>query len=209
MQIDKINSYQKDLVVMRIILLILIVGFFVVTGFMYYSNIQFLEKKSNTVILIDQDNNSLLATEVEMTRLQRESQLQNHVEDFYELFFEFDAETFNQRIESSLRLIGEDGGKLFADYYTVSEFERNIKENNWKLYVEVEKVDIDMSIYPYKGSAIARQTIETKQYRRTRNLYSTFYLRNAEVSYNNPVGALIEKFKLYNNEVISSEKLNY
>lgn len=207
MIIDKFNSYKNDLKTMRMILICLIIGSFLVIGFMYYQNLQFLEKKSHTVILVDQENNTLLATEAAVTRSQRVAQLQNHVEDFYSLFFEFDAETFNDRIEAALRLIGEDGPGLYQKYYVASTFERNIKENNWVLYVDVKSVEIDMSHYPYSGKAIATQTLETSTYRKTRNLNATFKIRNAEVSYNNPVGALIEDFELVNNEIIETESL--
>jgi hypothetical protein len=174
---------------------------------MYIDSRNFIANQSARKVVIDRQNHAWLATEQDFTREDRRIQYEEHVKDFYRLFFAFDGGTFDSTVNRALNLMeGEVGKSLYIKEYVEKNIAREVVENNWLLRVEIIKVQVDISVSPARGIIYAKQTLVRPAGEVERNMNATFTIADAKVSYDNPRGALIMKFDIFDNSRVVKEK---
>lgn len=207
MKLDTLKSYNRDAASARMLIAICVLGSLGVSVFMYWDSRNFIQQQSAKKIVIDKENHAWLATEKQFTRDDRKIQYEEHAKDFYRLFFEFDGGSFDQQVNRALHLMeGGVGKNLYIKEYVERSLAREVTENNWKLEIEIEKVEVDVSTKPARGVVIARQTLVRPAGKVVRNLNAEFMIDDARVSYDNPRGALITAFDIYDNSRVVDKK---
>jgi hypothetical protein len=200
MKLDSLRSYKKDAAGARVVTVIAILSATAASVFMYWDARNFIAKQSVKKIVIDKENHAWLATEKQFTRDERKIQFEEHVKDFYRLFFSFDGGTFDEQVNRALHLMeGETGKALYIKAYVEGTLGRQVTENNWRLEIDIEKVEVDVSSKPAKGVIIARQTLVRPAGKVVRNMNAEFIIDDARVSYDNPRGAMIIRFEIFDN----------
>lgn len=207
MKLDSLKSYNRDASSARILVMVCVLGCLAVSVFMYWDARNFIQQQSAKKIVIDKENHAWLATEKQFTRDDRKIQYEEHVKDFYRLFFAFDGGSFDQQVNRALHLMeGNLGKNLYIKEYVEKPLAREVTENNWKLDIEIESVEVDVSTKPSRGVIIARQTLIRPAGKVVRNLNAEFVIDDARVSYDNPRGALITSFDIYDNSRVVEQK---
>lgn len=207
MKLESLQSYKKDSQGSRVIVLVCVLVCVAACVFMYIDSRNFIANQSARKIVIDRQNHAWLATEQDFTREDRRIQYEEHVKDFYRLFFAFDGGTFDSTVNRALNLMeGEVGKSLYIKEYVEKNIAREVVENNWLLRIEIVKVKCDISVSPARGIIYARQTLVRPAGEVVRNMNATFTIGDAKVSYDNPRGALIMTFDLFDNSRVVKEK---
>jgi hypothetical protein len=207
MKLDGLQSYKKDSQGSRMIVLVCVLACIGACLFMYIDSRNFIANQSARKIVIDRQNHAWLATEQDFTRDDRRIQYEEHVKDFYRLFFAFDGGTFDSTVNRALNLMeGEVGKSLYIKEYVEKNIAREVVENNWLLRIEILKVKCDVSVSPARGIIYARQTLVRPAGEVERNMNATFTISDAKVSYDNPRGALIMSFDLFDNSRVVRDK---
>jgi len=207
MKLDGLQSYKKDSQGSRMIVLVCVLACIGASLFMYIDSRNFIANQSARKIVIDRQNHAWLATEQDFTRDDRRIQYEEHVKDFYRLFFAFDGGTFDSTVNRALNLMeGEVGKSLYIKEYVEKNIAREVVENNWLLRIEILKVKCDVSVSPARGIIYARQTLVRPAGEVERNMNATFTISDAKVSYDNPRGALIMSFDLFDNSRVVRDK---
>lgn len=208
MKLDSLRSYKSDAAGARVVVVICVVSAIAASVFMYWDSRNFIAKQSAKKVVIDKENHAWLATEKQFTRDERKIQFEEHVKDFYRLFFSFDGGTFDEQVNRALHLMeGETGKALYIKTYVEGSLGRQVTENNWRLEVDIEKVEVDVSSLPAKGVIIARQILIRPAGKVVRNMNAEFVIDDARVSYDNPRGAMITMFEIFDNtRVIEREQ---
>lgn len=207
MKLDGLQSYKKDSQGSRIIVLVCVLVCVAACVFMYIDSRNFIANQSARKVVIDRQNHAWLATEQDFTREDRRIQYEEHVKDFYRLFFAFDGGTFDSTVNRALNLMdGEVGKSLYIKEYVEKNIAREVVENNWLLRVEILKVQCDISVSPARGIIYAKQTLVRPAGEVERNMNATFTITDAKVSYDNPRGALIMTFDIFDNSRVVKDK---
>jgi hypothetical protein len=206
MKLDSLKSYNRDAASARMLIMVCVLGALAVSVFMYWDSRNFIQVQNGKKIVIDRENHAWLATEKQFTRDDRKIQYEEHAKDFYRLFFSFDGGSFDASVNRALHLIeGELGKSLYIKEYVEKSLAREITENNWKLDIEIIKVEVDVSTTPARGLITARQTLTRPAGKVVRNMNAEFIIDDAKISYDNPRGALIMAFDIFDNSRIKDD----
>ncbi|MFZ1806405.1 MAG: hypothetical protein WAU36_04240 [Cyclobacteriaceae bacterium] len=206
MKLEGLQSYKKDSQNSRIVVLVCVIASIGASVFMYIDSRNFIANQSAKKVVIDRENHAWLATEQDFTREDRKIQYEEHVKDFYRLFFAFDGGTFDTNVNRGLNLMEGDLGKsIYIKEYVEKNIAREVVENNWQLRVEIVKVECDISKSPAQGVIYARQTLVRPAGEVVRNMNATFTVADVKVSYDNPRGALIMGFDIFDNSRVIKE----
>lgn len=206
MKLDSLKSYNRDATSARTLMMVCVLGCMAVSAFMYYDSRNFIAQQAAKKIVIDKENHAWLATEKQFTRDDRRIQYEEHAKDFYRLFFSFDGGSFDVSVNRALHLIeGELGKALYIKEYVEKPLAREITENNWKLDIDILKVEVDVSTTPARGLIFARQTLTRPAGKVVRNMNAEFTIDDARISYDNPRGALIMAFDIFDNSRIKED----
>lgn len=207
MNIDQLGSLKSDNRMNRITMLVCTVISIGSAVFFYVDSKKTISNISTKRIVIDRENRAWLATEKELTSEQRNIQAKEHMRDFYKLFFAFDANTFDSTVNRALDLVDAKVGKaIYIKEYVEGKMARKVKEGNWKVVVDVSRVDCDFGVYPIQGKIFAVQTVIRSAGEVKRNLNGTFKIVTTGVSYENPRGYLITEFDLFDTSIIRTNK---
>jgi hypothetical protein len=206
MKLEGLRSYKRDAAGARNVMVICVVASLSSGVFMYWDSRNFIQQQNSKKIVIDKDNHAWLATEKQFTMDDRKIQYEEHLKDFYRLFFSFDGGSFDVSVNRALHLIeGELGKSLYIKEYVEKPLAREITENNWKLEIDILKVEVDVSTSPSKGVVYAKQTLTRPAGKIVRNMNAQFLIDDARISYDNPRGALIMSFDIFDNSRIKED----
>jgi hypothetical protein len=207
MKLDSLGNYHKDAALGRIITGVICALSVLMCFYFYYDSRTYVENYTKKRIVIDQQNNAWLATEREFTRTDRAIQYEDHVSDFYRLFHGFDGPNFETNVNRALVLIDTElGENLYTKIYKEKRTARDVVDNNWTLKAEVLKVEIDVGTTPARGIIYGKQTLIRPNDRKSRNLHVRFKIRDVGVSHENPHGAMIIDYDIFDDSVIVDER---
>lgn len=204
MKFPEINSYRKDSNLLKWILGVVLL---MSVSFNFYSEHQRLEFQKNfprKVIVYDCNHQAYVATFKELSPVEREAQYKRHTENFFELFFEVESGTFQERINAALELAGPSGERYYNRYYQEKQIEQRIMEDNYKLFLTVTKNELDLSKSPITGNIECEWTF-TRPSGSTivRNLKAYYTVDDVGVTYKNPFGVKVN-IDIYDDSRISS-----
>lgn len=201
MELKSLTSYKSAFALIRFILLVVIVSAFSAVVAVYYMFEKKVEELSSNIYIIDEKGNTMSASQSEQTLQTRIFEYEDHIKDFYSLWYSFDEGSYKRNIEAALYLAGETGKELLNVYEEEDVFNK-VKEKNLKLFVNIESVVINVNTIPISGTIKGTQTIKRLQGELTRHLDCTFTLHDVDRSKNNSHGVKIENWKIINNNKI-------
>jgi hypothetical protein len=204
MQLESLRSYKTSFGLVKIILISVVVSSFCFCGFVYWLYVTKGNEGYKTTYVIDSSTGSAqIATQnTALSKEQRYFEYKNHIRMFYGYFYSFDQFTYKNNVENALYLIGNSGKELYAQYKE-SDVLRRLQEDNLKVSIQIDSVDVDYKSSPMKGICLARQTVERSTGKLTRNVHARFNVYELDKrSDKNPHGLLIDNFVIFDNQVI-------
>ncbi|MEQ9221064.1 MAG: hypothetical protein RLO17_23620 [Cyclobacteriaceae bacterium] len=198
MELSNLVTYKSSFTILRITLLLVIVIFtcsFI--GLYYYTSVE-LEKANNRVFLLEASGNMMVAGAMDVvSKKDFELMVEDHVRDFYHLFFSFDENNYSDNTERALKLIGTSGVELFDNYRRENVLAR-LKEANAVVEIEIEQVIIEVkNINNIRAQVKAVQTTRAGNNSISRRMDSNIFdviRKGVTRTIENPHGLRIENF---------------
>lgn len=204
MNFPEINSYRKDSNLLKWILgatLLLSISF---NFYSEYERLEFQKNFPKKVIVYDCNHQAYVATFKELSPEERKAQYKRAAENFFQLFFQVESGTFQERINASLELAGESAERYYTRYYQEKNIEQRIMEENYKLFLTVKKNEIDLSKTPISGNIECEWTfVRSSGSSVVRNMKASYTVSDVGVTYKNPFGVKIE-FDVYDDSRLSA-----
>lgn len=195
-----LTNYKTAYSLVSIIAVTIIVSAFGSGAFIYYINAKMLQENKSVIYILDEKGNALIANKSQQSLETRVFEYEDHVKDFYQLWYAYDQFSYKRNIETALNLIGE-GGKELYNLDLEQDIFGMLREKNLTLTVSVTDVQIN-DTRPVTGKITGTQTIRRLKGKLTRNLIATFTLKDVDRSRNNPHGVIIENWKIIDNTQI-------
>ena len=144
MELSNLVTYKSSFSLLRISLVLVILIFSLSFIGLYYYTSKELEKANNRVFLLEASGNMMVAGAMDVvSREDFELMVEDHIRDFYQLFFSFDENNYSDNTERALKLIGSSGLELFDNYRRDNVLSR-LREANAVVEIQVEQVIIDV-----------------------------------------------------------------
>lgn len=174
--------------------------------YVIWSSYQSAQKAREKIYVLDQGKSLILALEQDINQ-NRPAEARDHVKRFHELFFTIppDPQVIKRNIERAFFLCDESVEKEYKRLER-EKFYSQIVNRKVRQEITVDSVDVKFEQYPYYAKTYARQKIIYPSRTIEKNLISENWLSNVPRSDNNPHGFLIEKWKVLNNDEISSSE---
>jgi len=204
MELKTLTTYTSANNSLKIIAIASIVALIFVTTILFIFSWTQLEKSKNVIYVIDQKGSVTEAVATELNMEIRQYEYEDHVKDFYTLWYAFDQNSFKRNIDKALLLIGESGKELYNEY-KAQDIESMLRSKNIQTKVRITEIKIDITQRPVRGYIKGVQTISRLNGEVARNMNCTFSIYDINRSRDNSHGCLIEDWKVVDNTQISSE----
>jgi len=166
-----------------------------------------IDEYRQSIVVLDRNNMTYIGEVETLSAERRRGQIKRHVEMFWQLFWNVSQSRDNieKSVNMALELTDNSGVRLYEKYYEVQNMSNFLYENAANSFVNIEEVQLDMSVYPYKGLIKSVHELETAFGNSLRRMDATFEIKNYPVSYENPAGAQIMNIEVFNEETIENE----
>ncbi|MGI4832417.1 MAG: conjugative transposon protein TraK [Janthinobacterium lividum] len=174
-----------------------------VTGYAVYAAQRTSRKAQNHIYVLDQGN--LLTASSHSVKDNRPVEAQDQVKRFHEFFFTLDpdAKAIEHNVTQAL-FLADESAKREYDNFKESGYYNDLIQANVSQHIEVDSVSVNPATYPYYAKCYAHEQIIRASSVTTRNLVSECYLRDVSRSTNNPHGFLIERWRVLQNNDLST-----
>lgn len=137
----------------------------------------------------------------------RKAEIINHSEMFHNYFFELDPdmETIKKRINRAL-ILGDNSIAQIHSQRNEKLYYHNLIKGGISTEIITDKVEVDISSYPYKVIFHGKQRIIRPSNITIKEFVASFKMRNVKRTENNPHGLYIEGYKIINHKTISSHE---
>ena len=194
------KEFSASFRLMQLLVVTLAVGIILIgIGALYFVNSAYVSA-NDRIYVVDKDY-TLSGTSVYNDMKSKYFESYNHVKSFAKLLFEFDQNNFPENVEAGLKLIGNDG-KIIYNQYRDTDLHNTLIKNNASVYIQVDSILVDVQANPVKAQLYARQTFRTSLGVRENFLWAEMDLLEVSRTKDNIHGLLIEKFKVFNNQVV-------
>lgn len=203
MKLDSLQSYKKDSNMTKWLFIAVLL---VTIGANVYFHKVLIDQKDK-VVVVDQNNDVLFATNRSLTDEEIRYKIVDHVSDFYRLFFEFGNEvtgdnSWEVRTKKALGLIDDSGYRIF-NKYKEDRLYQTVVENLFEMEIQIKEINIDLYAIPITGEIIAVNTLKRPGGEKKRYMNATFEINlNVGMESDNPHGYRIENFDIYDNSVV-------
>lgn len=160
-------------------------------------------RKANSQIYVLDQGRSLIALQSEGAQT-RDQEARAHVTMFHMLFFNNapNDESIRMNIDRALKLCDRSANTYYSDLNDRGFYNRLIQGNIVEQIV-VNKVEVDLGVYPYKAHVYAMHYFIHENSMEAFEFESTCELINVERSESNTNGFLMEKFMVIKNERVA------
>lgn len=198
MELSNLVTYKSSFSLLRITLVLVILIFSLSFIGLYYYTSKELEEANNRVFLLEASGNMMVAGAMDVvSREDFELMVEDHIRDFYQLFFSFDENNYDTNTERALKLIGSSGMELFDNYRRDNVLSR-LREANAVVEIQVEQVIIDVkNINNIRAQVKAVQTTRAGNNSISRRMDSNVFniiKKGVTRTLENPHGLRIENF---------------
>lgn len=197
-----LTNYKTAFSLVSAIAITVIVSAFAAVAYIFYVNAKMLQENKNVIYILDEKGNALAANKNAMSFETRIFEYEDHVKDFYSLFYAYDQFSYKRNIENALNLIGDEGKDLY-DLDVEQDVYGMLREKNLTLTVSVTNIEISPEL-PISGKITGVQTIRRLKGELRRNMVATFTLKDVDRSRLNPHGVIIENWKIIDNTLIDN-----
>lgn len=187
----------------RLFTIVIVTGSFLLCGYMAYrTSATQIAGRAKVYVLI----NGKLVEALAMDR-NIPVELRDHIRTFHTLFFTLspDEKAIQSQITKALYLAD---GSARRQYQNMKEagYYNNLISGNISQAIEIDSIELDMSVAPYRFRCSGRQYITRPTSVLTRSIVTQGYVRTGMVqSDNNSHGFLIERWEIVSNNDIKTE----
>lgn len=188
---------------MRLFTIIIVVGFILLCGYIVYqTNVTLTANKGKVYVMV----NGKLVEAVAMER-NIPVELRDHIRTFHTLFFTLspDEKAIQTQISKALYLAD---GSARREYQNLKEagYYNNIISGNISQTIDIDSIELDMSVVPYRFRCLGRQYITRPTSVLTRSIVTQGFVRTGMLqSDNNSHGFLIERWEIVSNNDIKTD----
>jgi len=201
MELKSLTTYKSAFSLVQLILIAVILASAGANVMIWKMFSEKIEQLSSVIYIMDGSGSVEPASQTPINLEQRTFEYEDHVKDFYRLWYAFDEHNFEENLEKGLYLVGECGISLF-DTYKEDRVLEKLQEKNLSLFVSVEEISINTETRPVSGYIKGTQTIKRLAGKMTRRMDCTFTLHNVSRSRENPHGVKIENWEIVNNSKV-------
>jgi conjugative transposon TraK protein len=201
-----LKNIETAFQLIRTTMIVVVAGCFAVVIYIKYSSDRMIAREREKIYVLDEGKSLMLALSQDMSE-NRPAEAKHHVKMFHELFFSLspDNDAINYNVQRALYLADKSAFKYFNDLKERGYY-RRIIANNILQRMQVDSIQCDFDVYPYRVMLHAQQVITRSSNITRRSLVSICLLENAVRSDNNPHGFLITNFRIIENSELSREK---
>lgn len=194
--LKNIETSFKQIRLFGIVFLVMCTG---VTGYSVWSSYRFAEAQRQRVYVLDGGKSLMLALSQDLSQ-NRPVEAREHVKRFHELFFTLapDKSAIESNINRALLLVDKSAFKYYQDLAERGYYNRIISSNINQI-IQVDSIECDFDVYPYKAVTYAKQYIIRSSNITERSLVTRCDLINSVRSDNNPHGFTMERFEIVEN----------
>lgn len=204
MPLKSIMSYKSAFSLVQLISVVVVLASAATCVLVYKMFTDKISELSSVIYIMDGSGSVNVAERQPLNLEQRLFEYEDHVKDFYSLWYAFDEHSFERNVEKALYLAGECGVELL-DVYKEEQVLSKLQEKNLKITVKIEDVVIDISTRPVSGVVKGRQTIRRLGGSMSRRMDCRFSLHDVDRSRQNPHGVKIENWTVADNSKIENE----
>lgn len=204
MELKSLTNYKTVYSGLKLIALVTIVGSMLFSATIFIYSWQKMTSAKNTIYVIDATGNVAVASGQAIDLKTRQFEYEDHVKDFYKLWYQFDQNSFKRNVEQGLILVGECGKELYNEYKSQDMYNL-LQSKNISTEVMVSEIKIDVTQNPIRGYIKGIQTIKRLNGEAKRNMNCTFSIYDVDRSQDNSHGCKIEDWKVVDNNEINSE----
>lgn len=171
-----------------------------------YFSYQFAQQQREKIYVLENGNSLQLALSRDVKQ-NRPVQARYHIKRFHQLFYTLDPDekAINGNVSKALYMGDQSIRRMYSDLKE-SGYYRNIISGNISQRIEMDSIQVDFSASPILATCYAQQEIIRSTSVTTRELVSTCYLREVSMSDNNPMGFLIEGYRVISNRDLKTSK---
>ena len=201
MELKGLKNYSRAYAGMRLIAILSVISSLVFSIVVFVLCQLEINKNKHSIYVMKKDGSVVSATSTLQSPEERGFEFQDHVRQFYKLWYELDQNSYKRNIDKGLLLVGDCGKELYNEYkeqdlYTL------LNSKNISTSVEITEVKVNMSQYPAIGYIKGIQTIKRLNGEAKRNMNCTFTIYDMKRSDDNSHGAKIEEWKVVDNSPI-------
>ena len=199
-----LTNYKSAFSLLQIVIVVVIVALVSLMGFIYYSSQKTIKSLQNSIYIMDKSGAVAVGNRVGETPAARLFEYRDQVKVFFHLWYELDASSFDENINSALNLVGKCGKILYSQYLD-ADLKKNLIVNGIYTKAIVDSIKFNTKEMPIRGIVYGRQKIIRKNSTIIRQLICTFSIHDINRSEINSHGALLDDWKIINNEIIKDE----
>jgi hypothetical protein len=198
-KIKELINIRKDISFFKTLSLIAVC--FAILSMLIYAffSYRMYQGYQQSIYVIDNEGKAFAGAFAGGDLLRTDPEVYDHVVNFHKLFFEIDQFNYITRVDNALNLIGDSGKQLFLKLKASALFSSLINYNVRQV-IRIDRLDLNLKGYPYKGSIDFRLIHEaydpkdTRKFSELRGIVREFDIYPVDRSRKNPHGLIIENY---------------
>lgn len=199
-QMNRINVTVSAFKFLLVFTVVAMASVCVACIFLFSSKVS--EMQSKIYVL---DNGSTFGAHAQDQSITRKDEVADQVRVFHELMFNVapSKEMIARNLERALEMADKSAYRYYNDLQESGFYKRMTSTNSYQ-QIDVQSVDIDMSVYPYPVTVRAFQYITRESNITQYSLVTRCSVANAVRTPNNLHGLMIENFEVVENKMIET-----
>ena len=201
---QKTKNIDSAFQYIRIFSLILVVGCFLLSGFVLYKSYELSARVQDKIYILagDQAMEAFASKRKDNVLVEAKS----HISLFHIYFFTLDPDdkVIEKNISKALYMADASAKKQYNNLKETGYY-ANIIAGNISQQISIDSITVDIKVEPYFFHCYGKERIIRPNSIVTRNLITQGYLRNVSRSDHNPHGFLIERWETLENKDIKTE----
>ena len=203
--LKSLTSYKSAFSLLQTVLVVVVLMLSFLVIFVYYSSQKTISNLQNSIYIMDKTTGAVsLGNRVGQTPATRIFEYRDQVNQFFHLWYQLDPASFDDNIDRGLKLIGKSGKVLYTQYLN-ADVKKNLITNGIVTKAIVDSIDFNTSTMPIQGVVYGRQKIIRKNSTIIRRIVCSFSVTDINRSQDNSHGALLDDWKIINNEILNNE----
>lgn len=199
-QMNRINVTISAFKFLLVFAIVAMAGVCVTCIYLYASKVS--EMQAKIFVL---DNGSTFSAHAQDQSITRKDEVMDQVKVFHELMFNVppSREMITRNLERALEMADKSAYRYYNDLQESGFYKRMTSTNSYQ-QIDIQSVDIDMSVYPYPVTVRAFQYITRESNISQYSLVTRCKVANAVRTPNNLHGLMIESFEVVENKMIET-----
>lgn len=201
--VNQMNRITASFTAMKVVLIFCIVCMFLTAvGSVYLYTTKLNDMESKIYVI---DNGNTLSAHAQSSSITRKDEIMDDIQTFHWLMFNLppNTEMIRRNLEVALSMADRSAYRYYNDLQESGFYKRLTSTNSYQ-QIEIQSVDIDMSVYPYLVTVDALQYINRESNISQYSLKTCCKVANAIRTPDNLHGLMIENFEVVENKLIET-----